>query len=788
MTSKSLFFRLMKEDLKRRLWAFGLSFLTFFFAMPVLAAMGVTNLEQQYALWMEDAGNYDFGAGNTAETEFSRRLGELAVESIGFENVVMGFLVITAALVLALTGFLYLHSRKQVDFYHSIPVRREILFTVRFVDGILVIGSMYLVNLLFTLGILGAAGASVPGMVSGALWTFLVHMTGFLLSYGLMTAAVMLTGNFFISVLGAIVLFGYVPAVAVLFQGLMQMFFVTMDLRISGIAEWIVHGSPVPYYVSLMGEGADLPMARYGELMGRILPALLAGLVLAVIAGLLYKFRPSEAAGRAMAFRMTKAPIKILLVVPVTILVCLLFWNMYYESLGWAAFGFVFALFISHGIIEILYNFDFRKLFANPVHLGISAVLALAVIGVFRYDLTGYDSYLPSEEKFQSASVFTYTLGDFQDYGLPVAAENGRQGREQGGYLWKYMDGSDYAAGNMEITDYGLVKDLAEAGIAAAEESKAIRFQNLEEPAGDDAYMARIEVGFKEKNGSLRYRYYRIDMKESMDLMERLYASAEYKKGAYPVMSFHPETTTGIYISDGNQASLVTEDPEMTAELLAAYQEELEALSLTERTEEIPVTALRFLTEAEKEYLNAISASRTQNFSGSFRLRDMDPRVNFFPVYPSFTKTMGLLKEAGAALPEELEPEDVERMEIVCHYEDSAFYKEYEEAGWEVTEEDKETSSLMIRNDGTAEAKEKIRQVLEAGKRSWFFDLNDLAPRERGFMVQVYLTPEADGTQSGEPVTMGFSPYEIPEFIRQEFSYDPEGAYQASWGLAGKKD
>ena len=73
MTSKSLFFRLMKEDLKRRLWAFGLSFLTFFFAMPVLAAMGITNLEQQYALWAEDAGNYDFGIGNTADTEFFQK-------------------------------------------------------------------------------------------------------------------------------------------------------------------------------------------------------------------------------------------------------------------------------------------------------------------------------------------------------------------------------------------------------------------------------------------------------------------------------------------------------------------------------------------------------------------------------------------------------------------------------------------------------------------------------------------------------------------------------------------
>ncbi len=301
---------------------------------------------------------------------FPEDLGELAVESIGLENVVMGFLCDRRR-----PGSWPLQA-----FCISIPESRWIFTTAFpcagrsslrcFVDGILIIGSMYLVNLLFTLGILGAAGASVPGMVSGALWTFLVHMTGFLLSYGLMTAAVMLTGNFFISVLGGIVLFGHVPAVAVLFQGLMQMFFVTTNQRISGITEWIIHGSPVPYYVSLMGEGADLPMARYGELMGRILPALLAGLVLAVIAGLLYKFRPSEAAGRAMAFRMTKAPIKILLVVPVTILMCLLFWNMYYESLGWAAFGFVFALFISHGMIEILYNFDFRKLFANPVRSG----------------------------------------------------------------------------------------------------------------------------------------------------------------------------------------------------------------------------------------------------------------------------------------------------------------------------------------------------------------------------------------------------------------------------------
>ena len=40
MTSRNLFFKLMKEDLKRRLWAIGFSVLALFFAMPMAAAWG----------------------------------------------------------------------------------------------------------------------------------------------------------------------------------------------------------------------------------------------------------------------------------------------------------------------------------------------------------------------------------------------------------------------------------------------------------------------------------------------------------------------------------------------------------------------------------------------------------------------------------------------------------------------------------------------------------------------------------------------------------------------------
>ena len=65
MTSRNLFFKLMKEDLKRRLWAIGFSVLALFFAMPMAAAMG------KPVQAMADLRNRirEYGAGDTAPDE-----------------------------------------------------------------------------------------------------------------------------------------------------------------------------------------------------------------------------------------------------------------------------------------------------------------------------------------------------------------------------------------------------------------------------------------------------------------------------------------------------------------------------------------------------------------------------------------------------------------------------------------------------------------------------------------------------------------------------------------------
>lgn len=772
MTSKSLFFRLMKEDLKRKIWAISLSFLMFFFWMPVAAAMAISSLKQNMERWI--ANGTLFGEGITAQMEYKTRLTYLVTEVLGFENPLTAITIGIAAIVLALTGFMYLHSRKQMDFYHSIPVRREMIFAVKYLDGFLIVVSTYLINMIFTLGIFAANGVGLSMAAAPAFLAMFVHMAGFLLIYALMTIAVVLTGNFFISILGGIVLFSYVPVFLALAQGLMYLFFATINTRELPLGEWMVHGSPIAYYSSLISEGYGLEPGEYGAVAEKAAAALIVVFLMTAIALVFYKIRPSESAGKAMAFQHSKAPIKILLVVPVTIFAALLFWNVYY-SLPWAMFGFLLGLVLSHGIIEIIYNFEFRKLFANPVQMGICAVLSLVVIGFFRYDVIGYDRYLPKEEDFQSASIYAYAIKDWNGYGLPRKSENG--------YSWNYMDGADYAAGNMGVTDYGLVQAIAAAGIENAQISreKQILNQWTDAKETEPGYWTSLEVGYHLKNGRKVYRTYSVNVTALRETFDELYVAPEYKEGVYPVLSYNVDNLAGIYEARDSRIKGITKDQETMQELLSSYKEELAALTLEERSKETPVTSLRFLTVAEYDYIKNITASRHPNYNGEFYLDDMN-RVNFFPVYPSFEKTIALLKENGSGLTEVISAKDVESITVYAGYDEEM--EEYADWDGEVIYEqtyDKEIGrySIMIENDGSEETAKEIQEILDSVVISDMAQMNGLQSYDSSFSVRILLRGETTGIASSKETFRNyiFRYGEVPEFIRAAARYDPLESY-----------
>lgn len=799
MTSRNLFFKMMKEDLKRKIWAVSLAFLSFFFWMPVNAAMSISNLQQMYQRWLVNGTT--FAEGITPEIRYSEKLLQVVDTTIGFENPLNAATISVAAIVLALTGFMYLHSRKQVDFYHSVPIKREMIFAGKYINGILIILVMYLLNMFLAMGILAANGLSLSAMLPSGFITFAVHAGGFFIIYSLMVIAVMLTGNFFISILGGTVLFVYIPAVIALVQGFLYLFFETINRRGMNLEAWMLKGSPISGYIDLLVKGAGLKPDQYGSLMSSVGMMVLIGLIMTVIALFLYKKRPSESAGKAMAFQLTKAPIKVLLVTPITIAASMLFWNIYY-SLPWAVFGFVMGLAVSHAIVEIIYHFEFRKLFTNLHHMAVCGVLALITIAVFRFDLLGYDSYKPGADEFRTASVNVYNINQMGNYGIPYQYENGTGTHTS----WRYMSQEDYVAENMKFTDYEIVEALADAGISEAETQKKLKFSGQESTENRPGFWTTLEIGYTLQNGKTKYRTYHVNVSEMRDVFDRLYENAEYKHGTLPFLSYEIDNITGVYESHDSGIQKVDADSALLEKIFNACKEETLALTLEERANETPVTSLRFLTIAEHNYIRSISLQNNPNFIGDFRMEDMS-QVNFVPVYPSFEKTIALLKEAGVEEIGFVDPDDVLRVEIYSDYytDEKAYYDApvsyYEEQvqvysapgihdadikAYPVTVAAKDgIRTITLENDGSEENTAMLRQVLDTAVHHDLAAMNGLQRIEYGITARVYKKSinkdRAIGNQEYEMYQ--FPADEIPQFVRDAYEYDRREFKNINYGL-----
>ena len=123
MTSKNLFFNLMKENTKQRLWTVALISLIFFFTFPVQTALLISSYLSQDridAVWEREAQGVEV---------IKQQLQERYLSWTAIDNGMLVFLLIVFAVVCGISGFAYLHSRKKTDFYHAIPVKRERLFT-----------------------------------------------------------------------------------------------------------------------------------------------------------------------------------------------------------------------------------------------------------------------------------------------------------------------------------------------------------------------------------------------------------------------------------------------------------------------------------------------------------------------------------------------------------------------------------------------------------------------------------------------------------------------------------
>lgn len=393
MTSKRLFFRMMKEDLYHRVWMAVMSVLTGFLLPSVTCLLYRKNLFVRAGDW-----KYEMETFVRAVRDV---LGIVLLPAGGLA----GF---GGALIAALTGFRFLLHKDQADTWHSLPVKRDLLFGVRYLNGVLIWLAPLFAGTVFV-GVLSGQLLTGGGDLTPfadtlklALAAFVQFTVIFLLIYNLTLTALMLSGNVLNTIVSMLILgVGVICCQAlnvILHDGYLETYF------FRGTWTGTIYASPIAAAWMLIFNRMDslssFQLCTYG----------LEAAALGVCAWLLYRRRPSELAEQGIRCRAYAGVLRLVTTAAAGVAGWLFFDSVSNGSAVWAVFGAILALVLAHGILNVVFDMEFRAFFAHKAQLGCAAAAVLFVCFCFMGGWFGYDSYCPEKEEIEEIGLKVESL------------------------------------------------------------------------------------------------------------------------------------------------------------------------------------------------------------------------------------------------------------------------------------------------------------------------------------------------------------------------------------------
>ncbi len=508
MTSKISFFNIAREDMRRRVWMLALSCLGSFLSLPIaflLSNTGILNRIDRLSSELTDA----------------ELLAEYYANFFRSDALVTVGTVLTAgSIITAIWGFRFLYSRKMVDLYHSIPVKRERLFFVVYLNGLLIWLVPFLVAVGVTL-ILIFANMTAYGALAyfGSVAGMALRLAGlaiicYLSFYHILLVGVMLSGNAFNALFVTAILSSGVAAIYGMLQLLSSSF---LDTFVSAPMTWwhIVWASPLvcPFFLmtdfASTGAGALFIQASASNYDPYWL--LRVGNVLVMLFNLLaafqlYRKRPSELSEHGVDHRRAQSLIRIVVGLAAGLFGSMIFQGILdKDAIAWQVFGILLCGIFAFGVADIILHMNFKSFFAHKKQMGITVAVSCLILFVFAFDLTGFDSRLPDKNRIKSSAIF---ISNFNDDTYRY------QFREDGVMYWNY---DYYEERNFENLDalYPLLEQLTESN----------RSYN-------EGYATSIDIKLDTVLGPFR-RHYRIHQSD-LEVLRPIIESEEYLKTFYP--------------------------------------------------------------------------------------------------------------------------------------------------------------------------------------------------------------------------------------------------------------
>lgn len=538
MTSQSILWNLLNENLKRRILTVVLS--VYFVVMSAFSA--ITSIQNA-------------GSGDPKELFFG---------SAGNGFIWVSILI---AAVCAVNGFSFLFSRVKTDFYYSLPVTKKDVYLSVYLNGI---GIYFIPNLIYHVILAGYGYASGYVRYSGTFQymavSILLTMAAYLLVYHAILVVVMICGNLWTASAVSVFVLAFGKLAALLTKKYGGLFFATYyNSQTSDMVFKFL--SPAELIRSMMwvdggGEAADWTIRA-------VMPeaaAVLAGILTAGIAAyLLYRKRPAENAGQAVVFQKGQMLLSALLVILASLGggLGLMSLSSDGKSAVMMTAGLLIAAVAVHGILQMIYQSEIRAFTGKKVQLLVTCAAAVVIAAVFRADLLRFDQFIPRADKVESMAVSIKGLSDL------YAVTDGKRSEKE-----DMM--ADMRFRNMKLT--------GEAKKTACEWIKKLE---KEKPEGENAY-SYASVFCRMKNGREVYRRYYIPSESVLLKFADVFESEEYQDGEWPVLRDGFAMEKDISWSNGAETFTINLTDAEKKEFLDIYKSELRGIRMEELTTELP--------------------------------------------------------------------------------------------------------------------------------------------------------------------------------------------------------
>ncbi len=563
MTSKNSIYKMTLEHLRHSSWMIALSCIGNLLAGPVILLFYYSNINYEYQRLYNSPEVFLMTKARDAASGMDHLCGSM------FLGIAMA-----GALIVALGIFYYLFQSSKVDLYHSLPLTRKELFYSGYLAGFLIWLVPFIISSLITLplAIFWAGGFQHINMLLVAFLKMLVlPLIGFIIIYHLCLVAVMLSGNMANAVI-AIFVWGLAPLVFyLLFTVHFGQYFETFyDFTINEYALCAITPMATPIFI----QACQMSTSPEHQIPLMVIVGLLIAVFNFFVARTIYQKRKSELAGRGM-----EHPIASFLIRFCTAFAAGLFGVLFLYFVGlsknrvvWSVFFSLFFSVFTFAVLSAVQKKTIKGLFAHKAQMLITSAAAIGFILICRFDIFGYDTYLPDKANLESAEFRIYAMNN---------------------YYYSYNDDSDlYTCRNTDV-----IYDILAAGVNKTPYSSC----------------TNVVIKVNPKHGFSYYRSYPISV-DKVDVLRPIIEDDDYFTYVYENFINNASEFGSMQLLDLMRNNLEIEDDEQTLGLWKAYYTDLtEHRSMEEMTEFVTVGEIQFFMQEDSEnytYLRELPINR----------------------------------------------------------------------------------------------------------------------------------------------------------------------------------